>query len=314
MTRRKQNLVLFLNENIDKRSINNRLVRSHMNYSVIDDTAQTEINAVLNIPENEHVGPFVISAVEISKKLLHDKTDLTHFIFSSAIDSISEGVSLPESMGACERWQKYQNTHRNMSTRNIRKMAEYFWLEMDIVDKIFGDREALICTSLTGLYDHEKTKTEFLKYQFDAMRCSVGDDLEFFFNDLNKHEDKYSVGINGGAPFRWSFDPLSVWGSRESTTILTTNPSLRLLFLTQMQNLSEKYIHYHCYRYTSFVETTSFITLLEDSVSLFVFICKLGCLFPMVISSELLHSNHPLRPRANNHREQAPHLSIGYYT
>ena len=28
----------------------------------------------------------------------------------------------------------------------------------------------------------------------------------------------------------------------------------------------------------------------------------------MVISSELLHSNHSLRPRANNHREQAPHF------
>ena len=30
----------------------------------------------------------------------------------------------------------------------------------------------------------------------------------------------------------------------------------------------------------------------------------------MVISSELLHSNHSLRPRANNHREQAPHFKF----
>ena len=35
---------------------------------------------------------------------------------------------------------------------------------------------------------------------------------------------------------------------------------------------------------------------------------KLGYLFAMVISSELLHSNHSLHPRANNHREQAPHF------
>ena len=28
----------------------------------------------------------------------------------------------------------------------------------------------------------------------------------------------------------------------------------------------------------------------------------------MVISSELLHSNHSLRPRPNSHREQAPHF------
>ena len=32
--------------------------------------------------------------------------------------------------------------------------------------------------------------------------------------------------INGGASFRWSFGPLSAWGSIESTTILTTHPSL----------------------------------------------------------------------------------------
>ena len=32
--------------------------------------------------------------------------------------------------------------------------------------------------------------------------------------------------INGGAFFRWSFDPLSAWGSIESTTILTTHVSL----------------------------------------------------------------------------------------
>jgi len=32
--------------------------------------------------------------------------------------------------------------------------------------------------------------------------------------------------VNGGAPIRWSFGPLSAWGSIESTTILTTHPSL----------------------------------------------------------------------------------------
>ena len=32
--------------------------------------------------------------------------------------------------------------------------------------------------------------------------------------------------INEGASFRWSFGPLSAWGSIESTTILTTHPSL----------------------------------------------------------------------------------------
>ena len=32
--------------------------------------------------------------------------------------------------------------------------------------------------------------------------------------------------LNGGASFRWSFSPLSAWGSIESTTILITHPSL----------------------------------------------------------------------------------------
>ena len=32
--------------------------------------------------------------------------------------------------------------------------------------------------------------------------------------------------INGGASLRWSFGPLSIRGSKESTTILTTHPSL----------------------------------------------------------------------------------------
>ena len=31
-----------------------------------------------------------------------------------------------------------------------------------------------------------------------------------------------------GASFRWSFGPLSAWDSIESTTILTTHPSLNV--------------------------------------------------------------------------------------
>ena len=42
-------------------------------------------------------------------------------------------------------------------------------------------------------------------------------------NDRKSHAD---LLINGGASFRWSFGPHSAWGSIESTTILTTHPSL----------------------------------------------------------------------------------------
>ena len=34
--------------------------------------------------------------------------------------------------------------------------------------------------------------------------------------------------INGSASFRWSFGPLSAWGSIESATTLTTHPNLYL--------------------------------------------------------------------------------------
>ena len=34
------------------------------------------------------------------------------------------------------------------------------------------------------------------------------------------------IPVNGGASFRWSFGPLSAWGSIESTTIIATHPSL----------------------------------------------------------------------------------------
>ena len=36
------------------------------------------------------------------------------------------------------------------------------------------------------------------------------------------------LALHGCASFRWSFGPLSAWGSIESTTILTTHPSLLL--------------------------------------------------------------------------------------
>ena len=38
----------------------------------------------------------------------------------------------------------------------------------------------------------------------------------------------FNLPINGGASFRWSFGPLTAWGSIESATILTTHPRLFL--------------------------------------------------------------------------------------
>ena len=49
---------------------------------------------------------------------------------------------------------------------------------------------------------------------------------EFVYLKASLNQTLLKVIINGGASFRWSFGPLSVWDSIESTTILTTHPSL----------------------------------------------------------------------------------------
>jgi len=48
----------------------------------------------------------------------------------------------------------------------------------------------------------------------------------FFTNSPYVWFWSFFLEVNGGASFRWSFGPLSAWGSTGSTTILTTHPSL----------------------------------------------------------------------------------------
>ena len=43
---------------------------------------------------------------------------------------------------------------------------------------------------------------------------------------MHGHLHQNDIRLNWGASFRWSFGPLSAWGTIESTTILTTHPSL----------------------------------------------------------------------------------------
>ena len=110
MTRRKQNLVLFFEEKMEKISINNRLVRSHMNHLTIGEIAEIEIIAAYNIHENEQIEPLAQEAVEISKRFLLEKTD-THFISGSVLKSTSAEKSLSFSM-----------------PRNIQEYAQYYFL------------------------------------------------------------------------------------------------------------------------------------------------------------------------------------------
>ena len=53
----------------------------------------------------------------------------------------------------------------------------------------------------------------------------------YFFCDFPFENERFEVSrksakLNWDPSFRWSFGPFSAWGSIESTTILTTNPSL----------------------------------------------------------------------------------------
>ena len=50
--------------------------------------------------------------------------------------------------------------------------------------------------------------------------------------------------INRGASFRWSFGPLFAWGSRESTTILTTHHSLVIIMKYMLKNVSHEFHAY----------------------------------------------------------------------
>ena len=46
------------------------------------------------------------------------------------------------------------------------------------------------------------------------------------FQTLEADQNEALFLINGGRSFRWSSGPNSAWGSKESTTIFTTHPSL----------------------------------------------------------------------------------------
>ena len=66
------------------------------------------------------------------------------------------------------------------------------------------------------------------------MKITSQDNTYNYFEKEVNHVDIYdsdmvsldSNVVNGGASFRWSFGPLFAWGSKESTTMLTTHSSL----------------------------------------------------------------------------------------
>ena len=167
MTRR-QNLVLFFEEKIQKISINNGLLRSYMNYFVIDENAETEINAEFTLNEFDNIEDIVIEAVEISKPMLQEET-FTHFIIGAMLETIIANKHL-------------RSTGRE--TRHIQQLAEYYWCK-NIPDG------KLICTSLTGCYDGMKTKTELKENQCEF---SIGDDLEVFTKLVNDNMVEHLVG------------------------------------------------------------------------------------------------------------------------
>jgi len=90
-------------------------------------------------------------------------------------------------------------------------------MQSNLVPPIFGGLvEAFSCLSLSFYHVPDQN------LKFKLLLVAYG---------YNHTYALYSIllMLNGGASFRWSFGPHSAWGSIESTTILTTYPSLQLL-------------------------------------------------------------------------------------
>merc|ERR1719394_510048 len=81
MTRRKQNLVLFLKENEESNVINSRLVRLYMNRFTIDEDDETEVIQVHNVKTGtqEEYEECFSKSLKIARENETPRTDY-HFI------------------------------------------------------------------------------------------------------------------------------------------------------------------------------------------------------------------------------------------
>ena len=155
MAVRKQNLVLFFDENEDYNVINSRLVRLYMNRFTIDIEDETEITGVYHVKEKnwEEYQRYMLDSFEKAKENETENAD-NHFIIgtSSMIDS-----SL--------RDYKYQKDYKYLFTylKEDSLMGKLIDLMTD--NQIFGICSA--CTILQGSHSLVFSPKERLKIKYD---------------------------------------------------------------------------------------------------------------------------------------------------
>ena len=262
MATRRQNLVLFYNGIETKGDISNDLVRLAMNYFVIDENEETEINAVYYVHEKagypeiaelranlwrnypdlkiieertfrhadripkDNMRQSVEKAVQISKKL-QTENSVTHFLCGLRCVSVSTVFAKIEDEERLMIDYESILTGEKISNSNIHKLARFYWIQYP---RKFQDtyEENLICTCLIGSDDSLNPKTELSRYINNTnLRCSVGNDIDTFSQKL----------------FRGDFHcPMK---------------EFKLLFLSKKQITNDKIMNFGCSRNSS-IETIKF--------------------------------------------------------
>ena len=133
---------------------------------------------------------------------------------------------------------------------NVKTDFEYSFVHhLTALDELDSKKEDLLSRKATFLMKYEGKQHPvciLLEKCTEAFIVLFGEDVgdvldeilnKIFLKIIKQHQDRISGKrtkqkngglnpINGNASFRWSFCPQSAWGSIESTTILTTHPSL----------------------------------------------------------------------------------------
>lgn len=153
-----------------------------MNFFLVEENLEYEINKVYNINDQEDLKDDIIEAIELSKDIEKANTD-THFISGSIF-----GL----------------NYLGNRPVSNFQILVSYLWHKNQ---NSYGGNH--ICTFLKGSRWSPKTNEELKKSYKDAEKFmrefSVGDDLEYF---------KYEIQQN---KFKWENNLEQLWCEMKST-------------------------------------------------------------------------------------------------
>ena len=218
-----------------------------MNFFMIDESLNNEINAVYNIDASRDLEEDVHDAVEIAKKFDGPETD-THFICGSLFGLVPIG---------------------NRLFSSFQLMIAYLWYQNPT---IHVNKNKRLCTFLRGQRWSPTTKSEYEQsYRGDerfSMTYSVGDDLELFNEDLKKYLDCTKVRgvfMEMYSTFLYclikerktkNFQLQYQLFSHEKKALMNTynNEIENQIFKEELYNnqiVDEIYLYHSCFRFTS---------------------------------------------------------------